>query len=66
MGSAQKGQFFAVINSLRTRYPLHVLLHHAGLSRAGYYKYNRVLHDNGLNNNLEQHILAIHSIRPYY
>ena len=66
MGSAQKGQFFTVIDELRIRHPLQVLLHHAGLSRAGYYKWKRALHGNRLNNDLEQHILAIHSIRPYY
>ena len=66
MGSAQKGQFFAVIDELRARHPLQILLHHAGLSRAGYYKWKKALHGNGLTYDLEQHILAIHSIRPYY
>ena len=66
MGSAQKGQFFAVIDELRARHPLQVLLHYAGLSRAGYYKWKRCLSANTVNSDLERHILAIHSIRPYY
>jgi transposase InsO family protein len=66
MGSAQKRQFFAIIDGLRSCHPLQVLLHHAGLSRAGYYKWKTTLHGNRLNDDLEQHILAIHSIRPYY
>ena len=66
MGSAQKGQFFAIIDELRNRHPLQVLLHHAGLSKAGYYKWKKTLHGNRLNDDLKQHILAIHSIHPYY
>jgi len=55
-----------VIDELRIHHPLQVLLHHAGLSKAGYYKWKKVLHGSELNSCLEQHILAIHSIRPYY
>lgn len=66
MGSAQKGQYFAIVDMLRETYPLAVLLHHAGLSRAGYYKWKRCFSANEVNRDLEQHILAIHSIRPYY
>ena len=66
MGSAQKRQHFAVIEELRDRHLLQLLLHHAGVSKAGYYKWKKSQHGNRLNNNLEQHILAIHSIRPYY
>lgn len=66
MGSAQKGQFFAVIDELKTIHPLQMLLHHAGLSKSGYYKWKKNVPYTRLNDDLAQHILAIHSIRPYY
>ena len=55
-----------MIDELRGRHPLQILLHHAGLSRAGYYKWKGTLRNDGLSHDLEQHILALHSIRPYY
>ena len=55
-----------MIDALRMRHPLCLLLHHAGLSRAGYYKWKNAQFRNAKNSDVEQHILAIHSIRPYY
>lgn len=65
MGSARKRQRFPVIDELRTLHPLWILLRQAGLSRAGYYKWKKAL-PYGKEADLEQHIQAIHSIRPYY
>jgi len=66
MGSTQKGQLFAVIDELRARHPLRILLDHAEVSKSGYYKWKGTSQGSNLNDNLEQHLLAIHSIRPYY
>lgn len=66
MGSAQKRQLFKVIDELRCRHHLPFLLDCAGLSRSGYYKWKKA---NGLGTgatDIEQHILAIHSLRPFY
>jgi len=66
MGSAQKGQFFKIIDGLRTRHPLLLLLHHSGLSRAGYYKWKNAGDREDSNKLITEHIKAIHSLRPYY
>ena len=55
-----------MIEKLRGCHPLQLLLHHAGVSRSGYYKWKKAIQSNELNNTLEQHIWALHSIRPYY
>lgn len=66
MGSAQKGQFFEIVDSLRDKHPLPLLLHHSGLSKSGYYKWkNRRAGDNG-DKLISEHIKAIHSLRPFY
>ena len=66
MGSAQKRVLFQVIDEMRARYPLAVLLHFSGLSKSGYYKWSKTHLDTGRNSDLEQHLIAIHSVRPYY
>ena len=67
MGSAQKGYFFQIIDELRSKHSLYVLIHHSGLSRSGYYKWKKK--KKGIpsrNDMLKEHILSIHSLRPYY
>lgn len=66
MGSAQKGYLFQIIDELRNNHPLCLLLHHSGLSRAGYYKWKRKKFCQPRDSELTAHILSIHSIRPYY
>ena len=51
---------------MRTRYSLAILLHFSGLSKAGYYKWSNTRSNAKPKNDLEQHIIAIHSVRPYY
>jgi transposase InsO family protein len=66
MGSAQKIYLFQIVDELRRKHPLCLLLHHSGLSKSGYYKWK---HRNGFppkGDEITMHILAIHSIRPYY
>lgn len=66
MGSAQKGQLFEIVDTLRGRHPLSVLLHHSGLSKSGYYKWkSRTIKENG-NHLIIEHIKALHSLRPFY
>ena len=66
MGSAQKRQFFKIIDDLRTRHPLSLLLHHSGLSKAGYYKWRSAGVREDSDSIIVEHIKAIHSLRPYY
>lgn len=66
MGSAQKGQLFEIIDGLRTRHSLLLLLHHCGLSRSGYYKWKRERAREDGDRDITQHIKAIHSLRPFY
>jgi len=66
MGSAQKGQFFKIVDELRTRHPLLLLLHHSGLSKAGYYKWRSAGARGDRDKIIVEHIAAIHSVRPYY
>lgn len=66
MGSAQKGYFFQIVDELRHKHPLCVLFHHAGLSKSGYYKWKNRQSCPSKDNELRGHILAIHSIHPYY
>lgn len=66
MGSAQKRYFFQIVNELRHKHPLCVLLHHSGLSKSGYYKWKNRQSCSSKDDELRGHILAIHSIRPYY
>ena len=66
MGSAQKGYFFQIIDELRSKHPLCLLLHHSGLSKSGYYKWKQRRGCQSKSDELLAHILAIHSIRPYY
>lgn len=66
MGSAQKRQLFKVIDELRCRHRLPFLLGCADLSRAGYYKWKKTTSGEADATDIEQHILAIHSLRPFY
>jgi len=66
MGSAQKGQFFKIIDELRARHSLLLLLHHSGLSKAGYYKWRSAGVREDSDKVIVEHIKAIHSLRPYY
>jgi len=66
MGSAQKGWNFLIVDELRSRYPLAVLLKHAGISRSGFYKWKSTFFKQRENDTVEMHITAIHSLRPYY
>lgn len=66
MGSAQKKYFFQIVDELRRKHPLCLLLHHSGLSKSGYYKWKNRQGHAPKNDELKEHILAIHSIRPYY
>lgn len=66
MGSAQKRVLFQVIDEMRPRYSLAILLHFSGLSKSGYYKWRNTRSHARLTIDLEQHIMAIHSVRPYY
>ena len=66
MGSAQKRILFKIVDEMRTRYSLSLLLHFSGLSKAGYYKWRKTQSTTKFNSDLEQHITAIHSVRPYY
>lgn len=47
-------------------HPLSLLLDCAGLSRAGYYKWKKANRDKAGAMDIEQHILAIHSLRSFY
>ena len=48
------------------RHPLLLLLYHSGLSRAGYYKWKRASARRDRNEDIREHIKAIHSVRPFY
>lgn len=60
----------AIIEELRQEYPLKWLLQLAGVSRAGYYKWRRRASEisarKQLERLLEEHILAIHRLHPYF
>ena len=66
MGSAQKESFFGIIDELRARHPLSLLLLHSGLSRSGYYKWKRAGAREDSDKIVVEHIKAIHSLRPFY
>lgn len=66
MGGAEKRQLFKVIDELRHQHPLPFLIACTGLSRAGYYKWKKVNSTEARAGDIEQHILAIHSLRPFY
>lgn len=66
MGSAQKGWNFSIVDELRNRHPLAVLLKHAGISKSGFYKWKKTSSRHRENDIIEMHITAIHSFRPYY
>lgn len=66
MGSAQKKHFFGIIDELRTLYSMSILLHHSGLSKAGYYKWKKANGKRNINDDIAEHIKAIHSLRPFY
>lgn len=52
------------MDELRPKYSLSLLIHHAGVSKSGYYKWCR--RSDSSDALLRSHIRAIHSIRPYY
>lgn len=55
-----------MIDELRCRHRLPFLLGCADLSRAGYYKWKKTTSGEADATDIEQHILAIHSLRPFY
>lgn len=59
---------FYILHSLREHYRLSWLTGFANVSRQGYYKWRKknALHSHTYNQDLKDHILAIHRIRPYY
>ena len=61
----EKKTLFKIVNALRTKYSLSILIHHAGVSKSGYYKWLRHTLSSS-DTHLLSHIRAIHSIRPYY
>lgn len=66
MGSAQKRHLFRIVDDLRVRHPLPILLHHSGLSKSGYYKWKRIGDREDSDKAIAEHIKAIHSLRPFY
>lgn len=66
MGSAQKKVLFKIVDEMRARYPLSILLHFSGLSRSGYYKWKRANASSNSDKDITEHIKAIHSLRPFY
>ena len=66
MGSAQTKLLFKIVDELRLRYPLLVLLSFAGLSRAGYYKWKTANAIGHRDRDVIEHIKSIHSVRPFY
>lgn len=66
----EKKDRFPIIDSLRSKYRLTWLLQIASVSKAGYYKWKkareRVKQRAIKEQELQQHILAIHRVRPYY
>ena len=66
MGSAQKRVLFKIVGEMRVRYPLSILLHFSGLSRSGYYKWKNARTKVDNNEDITEHIKAIHSLRPFY
>ena len=61
---------YEIIEELKREYPLSWLLHLADVSRSGYYKWRRKGIDTNLrkyqNLLLEDHIMAIHRLHPYF
>ena len=53
------------MDTLRSKHSLSILLHHAGVSKSGYYKWLRRTPSSS-DSHLLSYIRAIHSIRPYY
>lgn len=67
MGSGRvKKHFFSIVDKLRSRHSLPVLLHLSKLSRSGFYKWKRSVDNCGNSEDIEGHIVAIHSVRPFY
>ena len=66
MGSAQTKLLFKIVDELRLRYPLLVLLSFAGLSRSGYYKWKTATAMGHRDRDVIEHIKIIHSVRPFY
>ena len=66
MGSRQKWQHFRIIDELRTRHSLSILLSYSGLSRSGYYKWKKSVPKQDNNEDIVEYIKAIHSLRPFY
>jgi putative transposase len=61
---------FSIIDALRLKYPLPWLFKIAEVSRAGYYKWRasreRAKEREQMEQNVKEHIMAIHRLRPYY
>lgn len=66
MGSAPKWHFYRIIDELRTRHPLSLLLYHSNLCRSGYYKWKKAGVRTDSDQNIAEHIKAIHSLRLFY
>ena len=65
LGRREKKTLFKIVDALRTKHSLSILIHHAGVSKSGYYKWLRHTPSSS-DTHLLSHIRAIHSIRPYY
>ncbi|MFB7142943.1 IS3 family transposase [Gottfriedia sp. NPDC056225] len=65
-----KGVRFEIINEMKARYPITMLIRIAKVSRAGFYKWKKLivykLRRTNLEDAVKSHIQAIHTIRPYY
>ncbi|MGG2024923.1 IS3 family transposase [Gottfriedia sp. S16(2024)] len=69
-GIIPKGVRFEILNEMKARYPLTMLIQIAKVSRAGFYKWRKSilykLSKTTVEDTVKSHIEAIHAIRPYY
>lgn len=64
-GKRRKKTLFKIVDTLRSKHSLSILLQHAGVSRSGYYKWiGRT--PSSTDSHLLLYIRTLHSIRPYY
>lgn len=66
MGSGHKQYLFEIVDKLRKKYSLSLLLHFANLSKSGYYKWKKYTYKADKDLDIIEHIKAIHSVRPYF
>ncbi|PET47564.1 IS3 family transposase [Bacillus sp. AFS001701] len=69
-GKTPKESRFEIIEEMKVKYPITMLVKIAEVSRSGFYKWRKSAENQQSNKNKEEavksHIHAIHSIRPYY